>query len=104
MTGIDPNAVAAAFATIMEAGTARPALDGATAEVINRLERIERRLTSGTALLWSLDKTREQLGGVGETYVRELADAGLIERRYQGRRPFFVADSVRAYVDTLSDA
>jgi len=58
----------------------------------------------GTDLLWSLETTCQKLGGVSDDFVRQLADAGEIQRVYQGRRPFFIAASVRAYVERLSDA
>lgn len=71
------------------------------AVIDERFDRLERVL--GNDLLWSLETTRRMLGGVSDEYIRQLADAGKIERRYQGRRPFFVADSVRAYVQSLPD-
>lgn len=62
-------------------------------------------MTTGTGepLLHSRDETRGLLGGIGETTLWELDRAGEIEAVRIGRRTFYTAESVRAYVQRLRD-
>ena len=55
-------------------------------------------------LLWDLDETARQLGGVSTRTVRRMLDEGLIESRKVGRRLLVRVASVRAYVDEVNSA
>lgn len=53
-------------------------------------------------LLVSIQEAREKLGGISTTTVYELAKRGHITKVNIGTRSFITADSIAAYVDSLS--
>ena len=50
-------------------------------------------------LLWDLEETARQLGGVSVRTVRRLINSGAIDARLVGRRVMVKVASARAYVD-----
>lgn len=55
-------------------------------------------------LILAQDETRSCLGGISRGQLWKLANEGEIQRVHIGRRVFFTAASVAAYVDRLTEA
>jgi len=55
-------------------------------------------------LLVPYDSARHQLGDIGRTKFYELIEQQKLVRVSIGRRGFITAESIRRYVDSLSDA
>ena len=54
-------------------------------------------------LLWSLDETARQLGGVSRRTVQRLLARGVLSFVHIGRRKLVVPESVQQYVGQLAD-
>lgn len=57
-----------------------------------------------TTMLVPYDEARHQLGDIGRTKLYELIEQKKLVRVSIGRRGFIAAESIRQYVDRLSQA
>jgi hypothetical protein len=56
----------------------------------------------GTRRLVSIPDARAQLGGIGHTTIYDLINRGHLVKVNIGRRSFITAESLAAYVDSLT--
>ncbi len=54
--------------------------------------------------LVSIPDSRAELGGIGHTTLYDLINRGFLVKVNIGRRSFITAESLAAYVDSLSEA
>jgi hypothetical protein len=59
---------------------------------------------AGPRLLYPLPEARKILGGIGHSTLYELFKADELTKVSIGRRSFVTSESLRAYVDRLSEA
>ncbi|WP_273491600.1 helix-turn-helix domain-containing protein [Gordonia otitidis] len=54
-------------------------------------------------VLVPIDSTQNRLGGIGRSTVYKLVNEGKLTKVNIGRRGFITADSIRAYVESLTE-